>query len=249
MVTTPGGCVANLVFKTEKGAKAALEDKNSITVLGNRVKVSLKKERKKQVTADIDYERSVYIRNITKDTTEEDIEEHFKSCGEIEMVKLMSHRTVHAAYVVFKELSSVYAALKLHNTILNDVNVLVARNIAESNRKWTERYDEKRTLKLANKQQLQNIESKKLESILKKYGAIEQLDILCSSNVLAMVTYETEEDAEKALELNGKKIKDIEFVVDHYRPVYKTTIFVSNLPRGKSFPFTYIHITYSNIST
>ncbi|XP_065372473.1 DNA-binding protein modulo [Calliphora vicina] len=234
IVTTPGGTVANVAYKTEKAATAALEANKKVKVLDSLIwvtKYAKSSDKKQKTKINESRERSVYVRYLKAGTTEDQLRAHFEGCGEMERVKLVNKFNTTFGFVTFTDTSSKEAALKLHNSVLNDVNIGVCEN-NENPTQVGQLYDEKLTVMVKNKQSFECVEVAKLESIFSKCGEIESMDIVCKKNVLAFITYKTEQAAQKALKLNGKTEQGIELESELYNPFNKkTAIYISNLPK------------------
>ncbi|XP_037818020.1 DNA-binding protein modulo isoform X2 [Lucilia sericata] len=228
MITTPSGTVANVAFKTMKAAKAALADRK-VKVQGSLIIINPHKP-KRESKFNETRERCVYVRYLKTGTTEEDLKKHFEGCGKIENIKVVNKFNTTFAFVTFADKSSVDAALELHNSVLNDVNIGVNK---QSESKLGKTYEANLTVMVKNKQNFENIDGAKIKSIFSKCGEIDILDVVCKKNVLAFVCYKTEQAAKKALKLNGKTEQGIELETELYDPYSKkTTIHVTNLPRG-----------------
>ncbi|KAI8130156.1 DNA-binding protein modulo [Lucilia cuprina] len=227
MITTPGGTVANVAFKTIKGAKAALADRK-VKVQGSIIVINPHKPKRDSKFKEI-RERCVYVRYLKADTNEDDLKKHFEGCGKIENVKVVTKYNSTFGFVTFADKSSVDAALELHNSVFNGVNISVTK---QSDSKMSKTYEENLTVMVKNKQNFENVDGAKLKAIFSKCGEIDCLDIVCKKNVLAFVCYKNELAAKKALKLNGKTEQGIELETELYDPYSKkTTIHVTNLPR------------------
>lgn len=237
MVTAADGSYVNLAYKTTDAAKAAVADDNKVKVLNAVVCVKLQKEKNNKTYT------GLHIRNLVHKTSEEQLKEHFKACGEIEQVKVVEKAKKTFAFVVFKDEASEAEALKLHNSVLNGVNIIVVKNDPSfSEAKWVDRYEENRTVVVKNKQSFENLDNEKvnkLQEVFAKYGEIERMDVLCREHTLAMVIYKNEADAQKAFELNNTTVNDFEIELQSFEKKgfinNNTTIFVSNLPNSKCF--------------
>ncbi|XP_054725439.1 DNA-binding protein modulo [Anastrepha obliqua] len=176
--------------------------------------------------------RTVYVKNIKQGTTEEQVKEHFAECGEIESVSLFSRNPLAYAFVCFKDASSIPAAVNLHNSVLNGLNLWVQKG-DEQNKEVTK--DPQRTILLKNSQKLECIEPAKLDSIFSKCGEIEGYSILCKKNVLAFITFANQKGAKKALQLNGTSANGLDIEIQEYKvitPRSKSTVFIQNVKPG-----------------
>lgn len=176
-------------------------------------------------------DRRIYIRRLNVDTTEEQVKEHFSRCGEIESVKVSkAPRLKNDAVMVFKNPASISEALKLHNTILNDSNILVEH--AESPRTKS---DEQRSIILMNTDGYTKLEASVIEEIFSKFGKIESLNVVCEKNVLAYLVFEDAKAIPKAMELNGTTANGLKIAVNLYKSkpkLQKTKVFVKNIASG-----------------
>ncbi|XP_073819077.1 modulo [Musca autumnalis] len=232
----PADCTANIAFKNSKSATSALSaDKKTVngsSIVVTRKQVSSKKQKKqKEVTSKNGRERSVYVKFLKRETTEEQLREHFSSCGDIEEVKVVLKNSITFAFVTFTEKDMVQKALKLHNSILNGSTIGVLESSTDSSSQINKR-DPSLTIVLKNTQNLESVEGEKLESIFAKCGEIESMDVVCKKNTLAFITFKNEEAVEKAFKLNGKTIKGLSLDIETYNPDKpKTSIFVSNIAK------------------
>ncbi|XP_053945627.1 DNA-binding protein modulo [Anastrepha ludens] len=176
--------------------------------------------------------RTVYVKNIKQGTTEEQLKEHFAECGEIESVSLFPRNPRTYAFVCFKDASSIPAAVNLHNSVLNGLNLWVQKG-DEQNKEVTK--DPQRTIFLKNSQNLACIEPDKLDSIFSKCGEIEGYSILCKKNVLAFITFANQKGAKKALQLNGTSANGLDIEIEEFKvitPRNKSTVFIQNVKPG-----------------
>lgn len=235
IVTSPAATVANVAFKTDAAAKAALAANKTVQVKDSTIEVSMKKVSPKKERYDVNEsrDRCVYVKYLKRGTTEDQIKEHFNSCGEIERIKLVIRNSVSFAFVNFTDKAAVESATKLHNSVLNDTTIGVYENSINSSNKPGNR-NEKLTIILKNVQNFDKIEGDKLNEIFANCGEIDSMDVLCKKNTLAFITFKTEEAVENAFKLNGQTLQDIELVIETYNPEKnKTSIYVSNLHKGK----------------
>lgn len=234
IVTSPAATVANVAFKTEKAATAALAAHKTVQVNGSTIEVVLKSEWHKKEKYDVNEsrDRTVYVKYLKHGTTEEQIQAHFESCGEIERIKLVERNSVAFAFVTFTDKAVVESAKKLHNSVLNDTTIGVYENSVNSNGQLGNR-DEKLTIILKNtKQNFDKMEGSKLESIFADCGEIASMDVLCKKNTLAFITFKTEDAVEKAFKLNGETVQDVELEIEHYNAEKKkTSIYIANVSK------------------
>lgn len=231
IVTSTAATVANVAFKTDEAAKAALAANKTVQVKDSTIEVSMKKVSPKKEKYDVNEhrDRCVYVKYLKRGTTEDQIKEHFKSCGEIERIKLVIRNSVSFAFVNFTDTAAVALATKLHNSVLNDTTIGVYENSVNSSNKPGNR-NEKLTIILKNTQNFEKIEGDKLKEIFASCGEIESMDVLCKKNTLAFITFKTEEAVENAFKLNGQTLQDVELNIETYNPEKnKTSIYVSNL--------------------
>lgn len=234
----PADCTANIAFKNSKSATAALSaDKKNVkgcNIVVTKKQIS-KKGKKQKDTANVGRERSVYVKFLKRGTTEDQLKEHFSSCGDIEEVRVVLKNSVTYAFVTFTEKEMVQKALKLHNSILNGSTIGVLESSTDNNSQGNKR-DPNLTIVLKNTQNLESIEGEKLESIFAKCGEIESMDVVCRKTTLAFITFKDETAVKKAFKLNGKQIKEISIDMEAYNPDKpKTSIFVSNVAKGMIF--------------
>ncbi|XP_011295007.1 DNA-binding protein modulo isoform X2 [Musca domestica] len=230
----PADCTANIAFKNSKSATAALSaDKKNVkgcNIVVTKKQIS-KKGKKQKDTANVGRERSVYVKFLKRGTTEDQLKEHFSSCGDIEEVRVVLKNSVTYAFVTFTEKEMVQKALKLHNSILNGSTIGVLESSTDNNSQGNKR-DPNLTIVLKNTQNLESIEGEKLESIFAKCGEIESMDVVCRKTTLAFITFKDETAVKKAFKLNGKQIKEISIDMEAYNPDKpKTSIFVSNVAK------------------
>ncbi|XP_017467424.1 PREDICTED: DNA-binding protein modulo [Rhagoletis zephyria] len=176
--------------------------------------------------------RTVYIKSLKSGTTEDQVREHFAECGEIESVNVFSRHQHSYGFVCFEDESSIAAATKLHNSVLNGMNIWVLQSDQQV-KEVTK--DPQRTILIKNNQSLESIDPAKLDSIFSKCGEIESTSILCKKNVLAFITFKDEKGAKKALKLNGSSSQGLDLEIEEYKvitPKHKTTVFIQNVKPG-----------------
>ncbi|XP_011194874.2 DNA-binding protein modulo [Zeugodacus cucurbitae] len=176
--------------------------------------------------------RTIYVKNLKAGTTQDEVNSHFANCGAIESVKVITRGQNSFSFVCFENESAVPAALKLHNSILNDSNIWVLKSDQQF-KEMTK--DPQRTILLKNNTNLTNFESSKLEAIFSKVGEVETYSILCKKNVLAFITFKDQKAAKKALKLNGTSAQGIDLEIEEYKvitPKNKSSIFIQNLKQG-----------------
>lgn len=229
--------IANVAFKTATAATAALAAHKQHTIEGSTILVTMKRASKKKqnvsaVTSD-SRERCIYVKYLKRGTTEEQLTEHFKDCGEIDNVRVVIKNSISFGFVTFVDKAGVDKALELHNTLLNGNNIGVFRNKTDASDNLEARNPEL-TVILRNKQNLEAIEGQKLEAIFSKCGEMTNMDVVCKKKILAFMTFQTEEGKQKALELNGQTVDDIEIEIEAYNPdKLKTSIFIINIAKGE----------------
>lgn len=233
---------ANVAFKNPKAAtKALAANKKSVkgsTILVTKKQVSGKKTaakaQKEKTTATAESrERSVYVKFLKRGTTEEQLKEHFASCGEVEQVKVILKNSITFAFVTFSDKAVVQTALKLHNSLLNGNTIGVFESSVDAANQMSKR-DPELTVMLKNTQNLEGVEGDKLQSIFAKCGEIESMDVVCRKTALAFITFKNKEAVEKAFKLSGKTVNDINLEVVAYNPdKQKTSIFIINIAKGK----------------
>ncbi|XP_075154561.1 modulo [Haematobia irritans] len=228
---------ANISFKNANATTLALSA-NKKLIKGSPIVVTMKQNNAKKIkkanekaSANESRDRSVYVKFLKRGTTEEQLKLHFSSCGDVENVRVIIKNSITYAFVTFSTKEMVADALALHNSVLNGNTIGVFESSVDAAEQMAKR-DPTLTVMLRNNQHLEHIEGKKIESIFKKCGEIESMDVICRKNCLAFITFKSPSAVEKAFELNGKTVEDIALEVVAYNPEKpKTSIFIINIAR------------------
>lgn len=140
-----------VVFKDKDGAAKALE-LNNTTQKGMQINVEayISKAKKTDIHK-TQKDRQVYVRNIKLGTTSDQVQDHFKDCGDIRKISANENRKY--AFIVFNDASSVEKALALHGTELNGSKIGVF-HVDNAHEVFIYEKDPTRTIKLINIQKL-----------------------------------------------------------------------------------------------
>ncbi|XP_034662426.1 DNA-binding protein modulo [Drosophila subobscura] len=211
-----------IAFETSAAAKAALEAKEkALTFYGNVLAVA------RPFNRDDLNNRTVAVGLIGPKTTKEQLSAHFAKVGEVEAVNLSNNRSNPTAFVRFKTTDPMPEALKLHGSELNSRFI----SVREPSYKLNSKKSPERTLIVQNGAKHESFKSDVIEKIFKKFGEVEDIDVVCTNYVLAFVTFKEAKQAEKALQqLNGKTVSDLELNLEQY--TFNTsprTVLVTNL--------------------
>ncbi|XP_055616631.1 uncharacterized protein LOC129762421 [Toxorhynchites rutilus septentrionalis] len=106
---------ARIVYKGKNGAQKAIESTNGKIYNGKRLRVSLVIER-----IQLEYPAVIRIDDLCAECSEEDIYEHFESCGAIKFVI----KTGCAAYIQFAAVSGAYQALGVEKILMGDPYII-----------------------------------------------------------------------------------------------------------------------------
>lgn len=228
--TKAGGNNVVISFESAESAEAALAAKPKALTLNGQV-LSLTPPLKKE---DLN-ERTIVIGLIGPNTSKEQVIEHFKSCGEVENVNFSHNKALPTAYLRFKAVDSVPKALKLHGSEFNS-RFITVREEAYKNKGLKSPGN---TLTILNTGEHESYKSDVIEKIFKKHGDLKDVDVVCTRGILGFVTYETAEQAQKAMkQLNGKTVGDLEIKLEPYHYTSSArTILVTNLANGKCIRF------------
>ncbi|KAL7727001.1 hypothetical protein ACLKA6_010044 [Drosophila palustris] len=223
--TKAGGHSVVVAFESAEGPTAALAAKPKALTLNGQV-VSVSRPHKKE---DLNL-RTIIIGLIGPNVTKEQVAEHFKSCGEVESVNFSNNSAHPTAFLRFESLDSVPKALKLHSTEFNSRFITVR----EESYKGKLLKSPACTLVLTQTGEHESYSSDAVEKIFKKYGDITDVDVVCSKAIFGFVTYQTAEQAQKAMKaLNGKTVDDLTIKLEPYSLSSSArTILVSHLANG-----------------
>lgn len=228
--TKAGGNSLQICFESAESAEAALAAKPKARTLNEQVLNVSRPLDSKDLS-----ERTVVVGLLGPSTSKEQVTEHFKGCGEIENVNFSNNRALPTAYVRFVSLDAAAKALELNGSQLNSRYITVREG---TDKKKTLRSPDL-TLILTNTGNYESYKSEIVNTIFKKYGKIIDLDVVCTRSILAFVTYETADEAQKALkELNGKTIEGLQIKIQKfYYNSSVRTVLVTNLANGKRMQF------------
>ncbi|XP_072169120.1 RNA-binding protein 34-like [Diadema setosum] len=124
---------AYIVFKDDQCAQAALKS-NGWTLHKHHLRVDIAGNSKKH-----DLRRSVFVGNIPFKVEEEELHDHFHSCGAIEGVRLIRDKETGVGkgfgYILFEDPSSVQFALKMNGTKLKGRGLRVKRAVKKEKQK------------------------------------------------------------------------------------------------------------------
>lgn len=144
----------------------------------------------------------------------------------MEAVTISSNRLMPRAFVRLASVDDIPKALKLHSTELFSRFITVRRVSQESISRTSEL-----TLVVENVGKHESYSSDALEKIFKKFGDVEEIDVVCSKAVLAFVTFKQSDAATKALaQLDGKTVNKFEWKLHRFeRSTSGRAILVTNL--------------------
>ncbi|XP_034485110.1 DNA-binding protein modulo isoform X2 [Drosophila innubila] len=223
--TKTGGNNVIIAFESAEGPESALAAKPKALTLNGQVLHVSRPHSKNELN-----ERTIVIGLIGPNANKEQITEHFKSCGAVESVNFSNNRNLPTAYLRFKSVDSIPKALKLHGSEFNSRFITVRE---ESYKNKTLK-SPKCTLTIVNTGNHESYKADVIEKMFKKHGDITDVDVVCTRGILAFVTYETAEQAQKAMkQLNGKTVGDLEIKLEPYHYTSSArTILVTNLANG-----------------
>ncbi|KAH8310996.1 hypothetical protein KR044_003798, partial [Drosophila immigrans] len=223
--TKAGGNNVSIAFESAESAQAAIAAKPKALTLNDHVVFVAPPFNKVEQN-----ERTVCVGLIGPAATKEHLTEHFKSCGAIDAINFSNNRDLPHAYIRFKTLESATKALKLHGSEFNS-RFITVRDESYKNKLLKK---PKVTLTVTNTGSHESYKSDVIEKIFKKHGEVLDVDVVCTRGILAFVTYENEEQAQKAFKaLNGKTVGDLEIKLEpyHYSSSARS-ILVTNLQTG-----------------
>ncbi|ALC46576.1 mod [Drosophila busckii] len=220
-----GGNNAMVAFETEAGASAALAAKGKAVLLkGEPVTIS------RPLDKDETNARTVQLGLFSPETTKEELIAHFEDCGEVEAVTFSHNKLKPMAYLRFKSADAVAKAFKLNGSELKS-RFITVREGKYNSRQYK---NPERTLLVSNTGKHESYKMDVVEKIFKKHGKISDIDIVCTQNILAFVTYETAEETSAALKkLEGKTVDGLEIKLTRYNfSSSPLSILVTNLAKG-----------------
>lgn len=221
-----GGNNVFIAFESAEGPDAALAaNPKALTLNGEVLDVS-----RPHIKSELN-KRTIVIGLIGRNAKKEEIIEHFKSCGVVESVNFSNNRNLPTAYLRFKSVDSVPKALKLHGSEFNSRFITVR----EESYKNKEMKTPGCTLTIMNTGNHESYKADVIEKIFKKHGDLIDLDVVCTRSIIAFATYQTAEQAQKAMkQLDGKVVGDLEIKLEAYHYTSSArTILVTNLAIGK----------------
>ncbi|XP_037950574.1 DNA-binding protein modulo isoform X2 [Teleopsis dalmanni] len=240
------GTTAFIAYSSPDEATAALAANNKAEIKGNKLKVEMKQVKKvkkdktdkkgekvqnvpsKHKGFEDSKDRTIYVKNISINTSEEQLQAHFEGCGKIEKLTLKKVKIYSYAFIIFSDRSEAVEALKLNNSKLNGKILGVFINDGSNQLD----IPENRTLVLINKNDLQTVEEDKLKAIFSKCD-IEKIHVCGKKKVLAFIILKSEDSLKAGLKLNGTTKNGIEIVLEQYHKAPRNTqIYVTNLAQN-----------------
>ncbi|EDW99279.1 DNA-binding protein modulo [Drosophila yakuba] len=208
-----------IAFKTPAGVENALQAKAKALTLGDNVlSVSLMRNKEE------DNERTVTVGLIGTNVTKTDLKTYIEKVAPVESVTFSANRLNPKAFVRLVSVDDVPKVLKLHSTELFSRFITVCPLKQNTITRTSEH-----TLIIENVGRHESYSSDALEKIFKKFGDVKEVDVLCSKQVLAFVTFKESDAATKALaEVDGKTINNVEFKVHRFADRGRS-ILVTNL--------------------
>ncbi|XP_033167459.1 DNA-binding protein modulo [Drosophila mauritiana] len=209
-----------IAFDTSAGAQAVLQAKPKALTLGDNV-LSVSEPRNKEENN----ERTVVVGLIGPNITKDDLKTVFEKVAPVEAVTISSNRLMPKAFVRLASVDDIPKALKLHSTELFS-RFITVRRLSQSISRTSEL-----TLVVENVGKHESYSSDTLEKIFKKFGDVEEIDVVCSKAVLAFVTFKQSDAAAKALaQLDGKTVNKVEWKLHRFeRCTSGRSILVTNL--------------------
>ncbi|EDV52900.1 DNA-binding protein modulo [Drosophila erecta] len=214
-----------IAFGTSDGAEAVLQAKPKALTLGDHV-LSVSQPRNKEENN----ERTVVVGLIGPNVTKEDLKTFFEKVAPVEAVTFSANRLNPKAFVRLASVDDIPKVLKLHSTELFSRFITVRRPLQQQSISRTSEL----TLVVENVGKHESYSSDTLEKIFKKFGDVEEIDVVCSKGVLAFVTFKQSDAATKALaQLDGKTVNKVEWKVHRFvRSSSGRAILVTNLTSG-----------------
>ncbi|KAH8357430.1 hypothetical protein KR084_001313 [Drosophila pseudotakahashii] len=210
-----------VAFETAAAAEAVLQAKpKSLTLGSNALIISQPKDK------DVLNERTVVVSLFGPKVTTEELKASFEKVAPVESVSISSNRFNPKAFVRLASVDDIPKVLKLHSTELYS-RFITVRPVSLKNALKTPEI----TLVVENLSKHESYSADALEKIFKKFGDVEDLDVVCSKTVLAFVTFKQAEAATKALaQLQGKTINNLELKLQRFeRSSSGKAILVTNL--------------------
>ena len=116
-----------VVYKTAEIARKAVSTIHASVLEGKHLRASLSTEK------ETDTETTVFVGGLPFDATEEEVREHFKDCGEIDMVRLIRDRKTNVGkgigYVKFMGEREMKAAIALNKSHLKKREIRVYKAV------------------------------------------------------------------------------------------------------------------------
>ncbi|XP_016968758.1 DNA-binding protein modulo [Drosophila biarmipes] len=209
-----------LAFDTPAAAEAVLQAKPKALTLGNKALIISQPKDKDALN-----ERTVVVSLFGPKVTIEDLKAFFEKVAPVESVTLSANRLNPKAFVRLVSVDDIPKVLKLHSTELYS-RFITVQPISAKALKTAEL-----TLVVENLGKHESYSANALEKIFKKFGELDNLDVVCSKTVLAFVTFKQAEAATKALDqLQGKTVNNLELKLLRFeRSTSGKTILVTNL--------------------
>lgn len=219
-----GANSALIAFETPAGPEAVMEAKPKALTFENHV-LTVSRPRDKVSLND----RTVVVGLIGPKITTEDLKTYFEKVAPVEMVTISPNRFNPKAFVLLASADDVPKALKLHSTELFSRYITV-RPVSPSAKERSSN----NTIVVDNLGKHESYSAEALEKIFKKFGEVDEVDVVCSKTVLAFVSFKLSEAAAKALDqLQGKTVNKLELKLHRFERATSTrAILVTNLSSG-----------------
>ncbi|XP_043656624.1 DNA-binding protein modulo [Drosophila teissieri] len=213
------GITVLIAFNTPAAVEAALQAKPKALTLGDNV-LSVSQP----INKEEGNERTVVVGLFGNNITQDDLKTYFEKVAPVEFVSITAKRSSPKAYVRLVSIDDVPKVLKLNSTELFSRFITVSRLTQKPITRTSEN-----TLVISNVGRHESYSYDALAKILKKFGDVEEIDVLCSKIVLAFVTFKESDAATKALaQLDGKTVNNVEWKVHRY-DIGGRSILVTNL--------------------
>uniref|UniRef100_A0A1B0FLC1 RRM domain-containing protein n=1 Tax=Glossina morsitans morsitans TaxID=37546 RepID=A0A1B0FLC1_GLOMM len=233
---------AYIFFKSPSAATKALKLDKSIL---NGHAITVKPQKTKYV---FNPKNTVSVINCKKLTTLDiaTLERIFAKCGFIDEIHVLCMPKI-LAFVTFKNEEGLENALRLNGKTEEGLQLKIELCKKVTTKNDIER-NATRSISLINCEQLESVDSAKLETIFSKCGTIENMRVVCGKNILAFITFIDEEAVENALKLNGETEEGLKLVIEKYKklelhqqakPNKSFSVLVNNLTAEVTVPDLY----------
>lgn len=227
---------AYIFFKSPSAATKALKLDKSIL---NGHAITVKPQKTKYV---FNPKNTVSVINCKKLTTLDiaTLERIFGKCGYIDEIHVLCMPKI-LAFVTFENEEGLENALRLNGKTEEGLQLKIELCKKVTTKNDIER-NATRSISLINCEQLESVDSAKLETIFSKCGTIEKMRVVCGKNILAFITFIDEEAVENALKLNGETEEGLKLIIEKYKkldlhqqakPNKSFSVFVNNLTAGR----------------